>query len=317
MEEELCSCVNCVPSNNGSFFFDVKECNVKECNVKEKWLDTDIRELITRWKSKEILCDPTHASYHNMKERLQAVEEIRDELASDGMNFTFKQVNDKMTNLRTYYGSQKRMIDASRRQDSTNSNDVFVSRWKYFESLSFLSNTIISRSSVTSEHCSNGNETYSGHKRNHSPTSSTTMLRTSKRIRSFYPVTNNKNIKSVPDNINSDNPTVFYCNDDISNTSSDGQYANKSFEQLSQQNHKKSMKKEDTTDNSISQENVENSKTQDQIFGELITKMLSDIPEEEKKALLKLKIQHMIVCLQYNTDKPKKFSLFNNNSEDD
>ena len=40
-------------------------------------------------------------------------------------------------------------------------------------------------------------------------------------------------------------------------------------------------------------------KTQDEIFGELITRMVGDLPECQEKALLKIDIQHRIIKTQY------------------
>jgi len=127
-EIECCECENCFRANGGTFVYNSDDLVPMEQSngtvlyeskqPKEKWEEKEIREMISIWGTKEVLVNSKHPLYYNTKERTRAVEEIRNELAERGNEFTFKQVNDKMINLRTYTAHRD---SNSRRQNATRS----------------------------------------------------------------------------------------------------------------------------------------------------------------------------------------------------
>ena len=54
------------------------------------------------------------------------------------------QIGKKLTDLKNYYGGQKRMIENSK-SSGAGANDVYVSPWKFYESLEFLSDAFTPR----------------------------------------------------------------------------------------------------------------------------------------------------------------------------
>ena len=221
--------------------------------------------MISIWATKEVLVNSKHPLYYNTKERTKAVEEIRDELAERGNEFTVKQVNDKMINLRTYYGSQRRQIEASKRH-SISPEGVFISRWKFFDSLKFLSDTIISRSGVDVSRGDSGSDNGSAL----SPVSAAT------------PQVNNKPIETIRQRPKRKYSTQAYM------------YTREDSTEIATEN-KHTKTNGHTTDGS------KQGKSQDEIFGELITAMVAEIPDCQEKAILKLDIQHKIIAIQYKT----------------
>eukprot|EP00111_Clytia_hemisphaerica_P024069 TCONS_00070967-protein len=285
--DEFCECENCFRANGGTFVYgsdDIiqqienqnRNSGGDERPQKEKWTESDIRELISLWGSKDILVNPKHASYYNTRERTKAIEEIKNDLSERGILFTVKQVNDKMINLRTYYGSQRRQIEASKR-NAAGPEDIFVSRWKFFDSLRFLSDTIISRSTLDLSRVDSGSENGS--------TLSPTGVELSSAKTPYQ--RKRKCLNSLSDYKES-TPNPF----------------------MSEHTHHQNISPECVRDSESVREKAENShKSQDEVFGELITSMMRDIPESHEKALMKLEIQHKIITMQYKITSPssKKF----------
>jgi len=239
--------------SNGTVLYESKQ-------PKEKWEEKEIREMISIWGTKEVLVNSKHPLYYNTKERTRAVEEIRNELAERGNEFTFKQVNDKMINLRTYYGSQRRQIEASKRH-SISSESVFISRWKFFDSLKFLSDAIISRSAVDVSRADSGSENGSSL----SPVSTATPT---PQVNKPIETTHHRQKRKY-----SSHQLLCSRDDSIENT----------------------------PENKQSKINNRKGKSQDEIFGELITAMVAEIPDCQEKAILKLDIQHKIIATRYKT----------------
>ena len=59
-------------------------------------------------------------------------------LKDNRITATVKQIGKKLTDLKNYYGGQKRMIESSK-PSGTGADEVYVSPWKFYESLEFLS----------------------------------------------------------------------------------------------------------------------------------------------------------------------------------
>jgi len=82
----------------------------KGADAKE-WLDSEIFLLIDLWEKKDILYNTKHFMYYNKEERDTAVREIQKYLSDHNTDATLDQITDKMTNLKCYYGSQKRNME--------------------------------------------------------------------------------------------------------------------------------------------------------------------------------------------------------------
>ena len=57
-------------------------------------------------------------------------------LKDNGITATLKQIEKKLTDLKNYYGSQKRIIESSK-SSGAGADEVYMSPWKFYESLEF------------------------------------------------------------------------------------------------------------------------------------------------------------------------------------
>ena len=60
-------------------------------------------------------------------------------LKDNGMTATVKQIGKNLTDLKDFYGGRKWMIESSK-YSGAGADEVYVSSWKFYESLEFLSN---------------------------------------------------------------------------------------------------------------------------------------------------------------------------------
>jgi hypothetical protein len=65
-------------------------------------------------------------------------------LDEHGISASVKQIGKKLTELKNYYGAQRRMIESSK-TSGAGTDDVFTSNWKFFDSLEFLSDAFTPR----------------------------------------------------------------------------------------------------------------------------------------------------------------------------
>ena len=107
---------------------------------KRTWPDDDVEVLIESWATKEILFNVKHELYFNKNERQKALEKVKNELDDLGIAATEKEITEKMTALRTYYGAETR-----KSKSGDGADDVYISKWKFYKSLSFLKDSIIPR----------------------------------------------------------------------------------------------------------------------------------------------------------------------------
>ena len=59
-------------------------------------------------------------------------------LKDNGITATVKQIEKKLTNLKIYYRGQKQVTESSK-SSGAGADEVYVSPWKFYESLEFLS----------------------------------------------------------------------------------------------------------------------------------------------------------------------------------
>ena len=64
---------------------------------------------------------------------------MKSTLIDSGITAIVKQIGKKLTDLKNYYGAQKWMIESSK-SGGAGECEVYVSPWRFYESLEFLSN---------------------------------------------------------------------------------------------------------------------------------------------------------------------------------
>ena len=65
-------------------------------------------------------------------------------LKDNGITATVKQIEKKLTNLKIYYRGQKQVTESSK-SSGAGADEVYVSPWKFYESLEFLSDAFTLR----------------------------------------------------------------------------------------------------------------------------------------------------------------------------
>jgi len=105
------------------------------------WSDDEIEVLIEIWSTFENLYNTKSNKYFNRDIRQKSLETIKNQLEAQNIYANQKQIGDKLTNLKNYYGSQKRIADAS----ITSGAETVQSNWKFFSALNFLRNSYTPR----------------------------------------------------------------------------------------------------------------------------------------------------------------------------
>lgn len=106
------------------------------------WNDYEVLHLCHLWQSYESLYNTNHKDYFIPKIRWKCLQSMIAELNYVGIKVTEKQLVKKLTDLKNYYGSQKRMIERSK---SSGTDNVYSSCWKFFEALHFLNDAFAHR----------------------------------------------------------------------------------------------------------------------------------------------------------------------------
>lgn len=123
--------------------------NPKKRTKKSEWSDNEIYALIEIWSNHEVLFHIKHPLYHNKDEKAKALEKIRENLHSKGVIYTSKEIFEKITNLRSYYGAQRRLVMT--KKSGMGEDEVVVSKWKFYSLLEFLSDNLIPRNTKSSD----------------------------------------------------------------------------------------------------------------------------------------------------------------------
>ena len=116
------------------------------------WTDGEINVLVEAWTEHKNVRNTKHKSYFNRDIRQKLLSSMENMLKDNGISATVKQIGKKLTDLKNYYRGQKRMIESSK-PSGTGADEVYVSPWKFYESLEFLSNAFTLRKTK-----SNGND---------------------------------------------------------------------------------------------------------------------------------------------------------------
>ena len=108
------------------------------------WQDDEIYSLIDLWSQKENLYNTKHKDYFNRDIRQKTLSTVQLLLAGRGIEATVKQISEKLTNLKNYYGGQKRLVENSK-TSGAGTDQIYQTTWKFFDNLHFLSDAFTPR----------------------------------------------------------------------------------------------------------------------------------------------------------------------------
>ena len=121
----------------------------KKNEAKRDWSNEEVRELITLWKEEKVLYNSKHEKYYNKYHKQKAWKRIASKLISRGFSeIEEAQINQKITSLRSYYGTEQRKEQASK-ASVAGTSDVYVSSWRFINDLDFLNDNLILRKSYS------------------------------------------------------------------------------------------------------------------------------------------------------------------------
>ena len=113
----------------------------------KEWQDDEIDTLIELWGKYECLFNSKHHLYMNKNERAKAMDKIIEALKKDNIEATTKQIQEKLTKLRNYYGAERRKEESSK-VSGKGTDSVYTSSWRFYESLHFLKDNLTPRPST-------------------------------------------------------------------------------------------------------------------------------------------------------------------------
>ena len=77
------------------------------------------------WSRFEVLLNAKHPLYYNKEEKGKALNKIKEGgLESNGCSFSTKNIVEKIENLRSYYGTQCRIVEASKKS-CAGTNEIY------------------------------------------------------------------------------------------------------------------------------------------------------------------------------------------------
>ena len=98
------------------------------------------------WSRFEVLFNAKHPLYYNKAEKGKALNKIKGSLESNGYSFSTKDIAENIANLRNYYEAQRRIVEVSAKSGA-GTNEIYESKWKFFNQLNFLNDNLIPRNS--------------------------------------------------------------------------------------------------------------------------------------------------------------------------
>jgi len=108
------------------------------------WTDEETKVLIEVWAEHENLYNTKHKNCFNRNIRQKSLTSMENTLIERDITANVKQISKKITDLKNYYGSLRRMIESSK-SSGGGTEEVYVSPWKFYESLEFLSDAFTPR----------------------------------------------------------------------------------------------------------------------------------------------------------------------------
>ena len=107
-------------------------------DASRSWTDNEVFSLIEIWSEYENLYNTKHKNYFNRDTRHKSLSSVERNLKEHGIIATVKQIGKKLTDLKNYYGGQRRLVETSK-SSGAGTDEVYVSPWKFYERLEFLS----------------------------------------------------------------------------------------------------------------------------------------------------------------------------------
>ena len=98
------------------------------------------------WSRFEVLFNAKHPLYYNKEEKGKALNKIKEGLELNEWIFSTKDTAHKIVDLRNYYGAQRRIVEACKK-GGAGANEIYESKWKFFNQLNFLNDSLIPRNS--------------------------------------------------------------------------------------------------------------------------------------------------------------------------
>lgn len=235
-------------------------------DAAKRWRDEETIELIRLWRENDILYNNKNSLYYNKEEKEKAVREIQQILANKDIIATFEQIWDKLTNLKCYYGSQKREMEHKRANDYKD----YESPWKFYNYLTFLDDHLVQR-----------------------------------KKRESYANLNDFKLKQTKRAKYLDDPGMYDSRSTVSPSMVHTYSSPVEQHSTSYWSEHPSMASITSTTSNVttttSPNDTSSSKSEDATFCELICKMLSQIPESEEKALLKIELQQRVIACRYRS----------------
>ena len=110
-------------------------------NNKKEWLEAEIDELIELYHAKPELWDIKSKVYRDRVKKQNAFTEI-----SEKFSTTIEEITRKIHNLMNQFNSE--LKKATKKKSGDGTDELYISKWPYFNSLLFLQGGSICRSAV-------------------------------------------------------------------------------------------------------------------------------------------------------------------------
>ena len=94
------------------------------------WTENQINVLIEAWAEHKNLYGTKHKNYFNRDIPQKLLTSMENTLKDNRITATVKQTGKKLTDLKNYYGGQKRMIESSK-SSGVGADEVYISPWKF------------------------------------------------------------------------------------------------------------------------------------------------------------------------------------------
>ena len=122
----------------------------KKNDLKYDWKDPTVEKLIVAWENETLLYNVNHQDYHKKERRRSAITRIIEELRCYNIDPlpSFDDVMKKINALRTYYVAERNKAENSK-ASGAGTNDVYHSKWQFYEHLSFLKDNITPRATYS------------------------------------------------------------------------------------------------------------------------------------------------------------------------
>lgn len=117
---------------------------------KFEWKDDIVELAIDLWQNQPLLFDASHPNYHVKEKRRNCINAIIASLDRQGVTPlpNYEEVQRKLNALRTYYVAEKNKIEQTK-VSGAGTAEIYKSRWQFFQRLSFLSDNITPRATVS------------------------------------------------------------------------------------------------------------------------------------------------------------------------